>query len=277
MEQHFSPEPVRRLTRDEMNAAETMTDQEARYLVDTYYQMQEFRKRTANQTRTATQMEEPNDTLRWYVDEFAKLEGQIKRALDRYSSTNMPGQWSRSIVGIGPVIAAGLMAHIDFERAKTAGAIWRYAGLDPTSVWNKGEKRPWNASLKVICWKIGESFVKVSGNDEDIYGKVYIERKALEAGRNEAGEYADQAKAKLERFNIGKTTDAYAHYSAGRLPPAHIHSRAKRYAVKLFLAHYFEVGFFLEHGKRAPMPYIIEHGGHTHYLEPPNTHLIPGW
>ena len=32
--------------------------------------------------------------------------------------------------------------------------------------------------LKELCWKIGESFVKVKGNPADIYGKIYEERKA---------------------------------------------------------------------------------------------------
>jgi hypothetical protein len=44
-----------------------------------------------------------------------------------------------------------LLARIDIVKAPTAGHIWRYAGLDPTVRWNKGEKRPWNAGLKVLC------------------------------------------------------------------------------------------------------------------------------
>ena len=78
-----------------------------------------------------------------------------------------------------------------------------YAGMDPRSTWEKGQKRPWNAQLKVLCWKLGESFVKVSGNEKAFYGRIYKERKALEMAKNEAGEYAAQAAAKLEKFKIG--------------------------------------------------------------------------
>ena len=37
--------------------------------------------------------------------------------------------------GIGPVIAAGLLANIDIKQAPTVGHIWRFAGLDPTNKW----------------------------------------------------------------------------------------------------------------------------------------------
>jgi hypothetical protein len=54
------------------------------------------------------------------------------------------------------------------------------------------------------------------------------------------------------------------------LPPAHIHARAKRYAVKLFLAHYQQVAYELHFGKKPPNPYPIEILGHAHMIDPPN-------
>jgi hypothetical protein len=175
-----------------------------------------------------------------------------------------------SIVGIGPVISAGLAAHIDVTRSNTVGHIWRFAGLDPTVEWKKGEKRPWNASLKCLCWTIGESFVKVSGRPDDFYGQLYLQRKQIEQQRNEAGGLADQAARKLERFKIGKDTDAYKAYAAGKLPPAHIHARAKRWAVKLFLAHYHHVAWTMATGTPPPKPYVISILGHADMIMPPN-------
>jgi len=261
-------DPIHRLTRDIAKAAITLTDDEARFLVDAYYQMQDNRIRTFGQVRSMQETAEPNSVLTWLATQDQTLENQIKRALDAYSNASALGQWARSICGIGPVIASGLMAHIDLNIAETAGQIWRYAGLDPTSEWKKGEKRPFNATLKVLCWKIGESFVKVQGNDSDVYGKVYAERKAVEIARNDAGAFAEQAEAKLAKFKIGKDTDAYKSYSVGKLPPAHIHARAKRYAVKLFIAHYHEVGRKLL-GLPVPAPYPIAFLGHAHKIEPP--------
>lgn len=262
---------VQRLTRDLNKAAQTLTPNEARFLVDGYYMLQEYRKAQANQVRALNESNEPHEVLRWMLDQTETLEKQIKRALDTWTDQEPTGQWSKSIVGIGPVIAAGLLAHIDITKAPTVGHIWRFAGLDPTSEWRKGEKRPFNADLKVLCWKIGESFVKVSGNENDFYGKLYVERKEREAALNAMGRFEDQAKAKLEKFKIGKDTEAYKAYSIGKLPPAHIHARAKRWAVKLFLSHWHHVRFWNEFHVPPPKPFILtEAGGHTHNIGVPN-------
>jgi hypothetical protein len=171
--------------------------------------------------------------------------------------------------GIGPVIAAGLLAHIDINEAPTTGHIWRFAGLDPTSVWEKGQKRPWNAELKTLCWKIGQSFMKFSGRDECFYGKLYIERKQYEVDRNDSGGNATRAAELLPKFN--KNTEAYGHLKNGKLPPAQIDARARRWAVKLFLSHLHDVWWELEKREKPPKPYVLDHvGGHVHKVEPPH-------
>lgn len=262
-------DPIQKLTKDLKNASKVLSKQEARYLVDSYYQIQEYRKATSNQVRAMEESEEPHEVTDWLLANLETLENQIKRALDAYTDGDPVGRWCKGITGIGPVIAAGLLAHIDIEKAPTAGHIWSFAGLDPRREWKKGELRPWNAKLKVLCWKIGQSFVKVSNNDKDVYGKIYKARKELEMANNEAGLYADQAKAKLEKFNIGKTTDAYKAYSIGKLPPAHIQQRAERYATKIFLSHLHEV-WYKEHFKQdPPKPFALGILGHAHKIEPP--------
>jgi len=57
---------------------------------------------------------------------------------------------------------------------------------------------------------------------------------------------------------------------AGKLPPAHIHARAKRWAVKIFLAHWHHVAYMIEYKKAPPKPYSLEHLGHVHMIEVPN-------
>ena len=227
-------------------------------------------KTAGNQARVLADAKEPHGVIQWLFDQNDTVEKQIKRALDSWTDSIPAARWAKSIVGIGPVISAGLAAHIDVARATTVGHIWRFAGLDPTVEWKKGQKRPWNAALKTLCWKIGESFVKVSGREGDFYGKLYIQRKEFEQARNDSGTLADQAARKLERFNIGKSTDAYKAYAGGKLPPAHIHARAKRWAVKLFLAHYHHVAWTLATGTPPPKPYVISILGHADFIAPPN-------
>jgi hypothetical protein len=310
--------------------AAKMGAHEVRYLVDTYYQMQDRRKASANQELALGKAGEPVAMTDFFVALDSFSETKARQMLQAYAEGKQDAAWAMSIRGIGPVIAAGLAAHIDITQAPTVGHLWRFAGLDPTQRWG-GRKvakevvttwlgkrkptvedvqvvaeqvgglrantvlrlattkkdgtaqpltatnlesalavRPFNAKLKVLAWKIGESFVKVKNHPEDVYGKVYDQRKQLEETRNEAGEFADQAKAKLERFNIDKGTDAYKSYSQGKLPPAHIHSRAKRYATKLFLAHYHHVAYEVHYGSPPPMPYIMTQPNHVHYIAPPN-------
>jgi hypothetical protein len=255
-------EPIQKLAKDIREASTTLSAGEARFLVDAYYSMQEERIRAAAQVRALTTSGEPNSVLQWLFTQNETLEQQIKRALHSYASADTVGAWMLGIVGVGPVIAAGLLAHIDITKAPTVGHIWRFAGLDPTVKWGKGKKRPWNASLKTLAWKIGESFVKSCNLERSFYGPIYKQRKEYETARNERGELADQAAAVLQSKKIGKETEAFKAYSAGRLPAAHIHARACRYTVKLFLSHVHEKMYETRFGMPAPKPYPIQFLGH---------------
>ncbi len=272
-------DPVARITRDLKEAARTLSHDEARFLVDAYYAMQRDRIRANHQERTLAGGSEPHDVMSWLADQRESLENQVRRALDAYSASQDAGIWARSIVGIGPVIAAGLLCHLDIRDAPTVGHWWRFAGLDPTVKWERGAKRPWCGSLKRLCWVLGESFVKVSNHERDIYGKIYQARKAWETKRNEACAYADQARESLDTKKFGADTDARRHYEAGHLPPARIHLRAERYAVKFFLSHLHHVMYELHHHKPPPRPYVLSAaahlsypglGVHTHFVAPPN-------
>lgn len=260
-------EPITKLTKDLKAAAAQMSDDEARFLVDYYYIAQEDRKRSTNQVRALDESKEPNAVIGWLAAQSEALEDQIKKALDVYTKNHMMGAWMRQIVGIGPVISAGLLAHIDIEKAPTVGHIWRYAGLDPTSKWEKGQKRPWNAGLKTLTWKAGQSFMKFSGRDDCYYGHVYKQRKAFEIERNARGDNKDLAEAL--KGNFSKTTDAYKHLSNGVLPPAQIDGRARRYAVKLFLSHLHGAWYEAHFGTKPPLPYPIAHLGHAHFIPSP--------
>lgn len=262
---------IDRLTRDLRAAAQTMSAEEARYLVDYYYITQGDRIRANNQLRALRETGEPGTLLLWLGEQAQMLENTVKTGLDIYSANHPVGAWARDQKGVGPVIAAGLLGHIDITKAPTVGHIWRFAGLDPTVEWERGQKRPWNASLKVLCWKLGESFVKVSGHEDAFYGGIYRKRKELEVERNERGDFADQAEAALKAKKIGKTTEAYKAYIAGRLPAARIHLRAQRYAVKLFLAHLHDVWYRHEYDEPPPKPYAIAVLGHGHMIPPPTS------
>jgi hypothetical protein len=298
-------ESVGKLSKDLKIAAQTISLDGARILVSRYYQMQDDRKRAYSQEASLDEAGEPCSILGWLANQSETLEKEVAKALDAFSKNHPLGVWARSVNGIGPIIAAALLAYIRFEpwicvhpdgkanprarcnaheaveghtncgtqRIQTAGAIWSYAGLVPGVKWEKGQLRPWNARLKTLCWKIGESFMKVSGNPDAYYGQVYAKRKLFELEQNELGAFQAQAEQKLKDFKIGKATEAYKWYIQGKLPPKHILERSKRYAVKLFLSHYHHVGYKLHFGVEPPMPYVIAQLGHAHYLPPPNLQI----
>lgn len=240
-------------------------ESEVRTLVNTYYELQDYRKSLDSQTKELSKRDDPCAVVDYLGDVMTILEKCVIPRFRRYARENPLGQWCLNRKGIGPVLSAGLLAHIDLAQAPTHGSLWRFAGLDPSVTWERGEKRPWNAELKTLCWKIGESFVKVCGADDAFYGVLYRERKEIEVSRNEAGENEDAALQKAQELPHHKQV---ATYKKGKLPDGHVHARAKRWVVKMFLSHYHTVGFRLK-GWEPPTPYPVEHQGHAHVIEPP--------
>lgn len=129
--------------------------------------------------------------------------------------------------------------------------------------------RPWNTGLKVLCWKIGESFVYVSNKEGAYYGEIYLKRKKFETARNEAGHNAQASAEILKSKRIGEDTIAFKSYSKGKFPAGHVHARAKRYAVKLFLSHFHHVAYREKFKKDPPLPYPIAHLQHVDFIPPP--------
>lgn len=141
---------ARLLRADVAAAARRLSPRQARYLVDDYYAQQHYRIQSHNQTLALEEAEEPNQLAGWMRDRYYQLERQLRGILDAYSLSQPPGQWARANVGVGPVLAAGLLAHLESD-VPTVGHWWSFAGLNPAVRWQAGEKRPWNAKLKTLC------------------------------------------------------------------------------------------------------------------------------
>jgi hypothetical protein len=268
-------ELVLRVDKDLKESVKGIGANEARYLVDLFYSMQRQRIRCNNAAIAMQKAGESNRLIEFFRGQSEMMEKQIAIALDYYTSNLQIGLWARKVKGVGPVITAGLLAHIDITKASTVGSIYSYAGHNPTVVWNKGEKRPWNAKLKTLLWKTQESFVKVSGRPLIEYGHLYKFRKNLETLRNERGDFAPQAAAKIASGIYKRDTDAKAAYESGKLPPAQLHLRATRWAVQIFLSHLHTVWYYLEFEKEPPRPYAFSHLEHSDYMLPPNLEYYP--
>lgn len=243
---------------------------EARYIVSMYYSMQEERIRQYARAKKETERgpEAHPETLILMARSAELFENEAKKALDKFSKSHPAGRWMREIDGIGPVTSAGLLAFVDINICCTAGKLWAFAGLEPGSKPKKGQKLTYNPQLKKLCYIIGEGFIKVSGKDSAFYGRIYKERKLYEQGKNTAGDYRTQAEEILDTRNIGEDTEAIKHLRKGMLTPAHIHARARRYAVKMFLSHLQQVWYEWEFREPAPKPFAIAHLGHVDIIKP---------
>lgn len=317
--------------------------QELRFVLDTLYQRQKARIRIGNQVKARAKGADSQGRammLEWLLKHDKAMEEQIKAALHIFVRTHPMFGWLSSIVGVGPLISAGLVTYLDINNpsVKSAGSFWSFAGQNPEAKWLEGTPRPWCAALKCLCYKLGESFVKQQGREGAFYADHFTKRKADEVrwndeGKNAAwatteamdGKYkkaaeawswvnacypagtstrlqeiadeaadefereiirdglvfaksADKAKALSERIQTARS----AHLSAvmlppgqglPMLPPAHVHARARRWVVKMFLSHMFDVWYELEKGVRPPDPWVIVHGGHVHVIDPPREDL----
>lgn len=294
---------VARLTQAQAKEGRTMTQEEVKFAVSNFYQQQNSRIRFTLQAKALERDGKQNAVLTYLRDQQQVLEKQLARPIEQYVKAHPMGDWLLNVFGIGPLIAGGMLAHFDITKARTAGAFWRYAGMDPTAdKRTKGEKLQYNPEAKTLMRKAAESFVMHSNKEKCFYGEIYRTRKEQEWARNMDGEYTSQALAAAER--VGKGTQTYL-YNAGcltpriiedmralgltaerqaqylkdnalvplsgvpMLSPDHLHSRAMRFTAKVFLHHFFEAWWRKTRKDAPPVPYFIAILNHAHEIGDP--------
>lgn len=155
-----------------------------------------------------------------YYENFHRMEKDIVKYIEKETENHIMYEWLMNIKGIGPIFAAGLLSHINIRVADHASSVWRYSGLVPGQKRVAGEKLDYSPSMKTLCWKIGESFVKSKGKYREIY--------------NSSREFYDRKfPTKVlggEKVVKGKKIKWYK-YTDG-----HKYAMAKRRTVKLFLS-----------------------------------------
>ncbi len=113
----------------------------------------------------------------------------------------------------------------------------------------RGQVANRNSTLKTLCWKIGDSFNKISGPYQRILNKF------KEQDRKKHPEPVKTDKKDRDGKAIRKYSDG------------HIHERAKRRTVKLFLSHLWLVWRESE-GLPTREPYVKEYMGHSNITDP---------
>lgn len=124
------------------------TKEEARFLQDIYYQMQDRRIALQGQIRSIMQgadsesqaVENTNDNLKfleWLFGQMMNMENNIKMALEAFSDSYYLSRWAKQVCGIGPVLSTCLAANLEIkDETMHAGNWWSYCGLNDNN-------RPW--------------------------------------------------------------------------------------------------------------------------------------
>jgi len=273
-----------------------------RSLVEVYYDFQDQRIITNNRINMNTKRNNfTEEQLKQYgVLEIMKnaeqFEKDVKKRLEmQIKQYDIFKLYLTKIQGIGPIISAGLLAYIgDVNRFDNISKLWQMAGFGmntyckkckkPTSeivVFQKADGKKtktkrmkamlicpecnkktipmiqkrqigymsnWNDKFKVLCWKVGQSFIKQKASKSG-YRKLYDEIKAKERLKNPKRK---KVKGKV-MFNDG-----------------HIHNRALRKVIKIFLANLWITWRQME-GLDVTAPYIINKKNSPHNMIQPFT------
>lgn len=253
--------------------ASKLSNAEARFVVSDYYAAQEARKRADMQLRhlgdKASQGNFP--LLNYTANVNVEVERTILKGLQKFAEASTVGRWILAQHGVGPVIAAGMLAHLDITRAPTAGHFWSYSGQNPAQEWKAGEKRPYNAAMKQLVFHLGECVKRTYKSPNSFYGALYRSRKDLLEARNETGFNAERAK-----IFVTKSAEVRATLKLGKLPAGNLDRQACNFAAKIFLSHLHAVMYWDHYGKAPPKPFGIAILGHAHEIKIPHVDMFPG-
>lgn len=244
----------RAFNKDFKDAAKVIPKRQVKYLVDMYYTAQQMRIAVEGKLRSLEEV--PNAVLTIFLDMFEEVEKDLQSALDVYTANSDVGASFRRIKGIGPVLTAGWMAHVNVHIAVNAAKVMRFGGYDPTVKWEKGQKRPYNADLKLVLSKMGRAFVFLS-NRNSFFGQKYKENKKLIEKRNEAGMFAERCAELLRTRKYKEETNAFKCYSVGKYPPAHISASARLKTVALCVGVLHREHFRCVHGAYPADPFLV--------------------
>lgn len=216
-----------------------------KYLENLRITMQRERIRMGNRkSATDRNVSSANpELIQRYADRFQAIEDEAAADIAEAVKDHLMWDWMQRVKGIGPGLAGCLFAHIDITRADSVSALWRYAGQGVTDGQRdkaiKGQKLPYNAELKRICYLIASSFMKCNSPYREEY---------------------EEAKAFYQRTK----TD----WTAG-----HIHNAATRKMTKLFLSHLW-AEWRTREGLPVREPYAMQVLGHDGY-KPVEKYLKP--
>lgn len=139
----------------------------------------------------------------------------------------------------------------------------------------------WSPFLRTALFKISDSFIR-QDPDKCLYRRLYDEKKAIEQKRHPEWNICWACKSKMKQVDGFPKCPKCGGQQTGIPHPTrktkkgeimfmhtgrHLHNRAKRYCVKIFIQHLWIKWRQLE-GLAVTDPWITGPGGHSNYIEP---------
>lgn len=164
-------------------------------------------------------------------------ENQLRGVFPIYS-------WLKNIRGISHLLSSQLIAYIDIKKFERVSSLWHYVGMHvnngiaPKRM--KGSKIDWNPQMRMICYKISDSFIKQrTPKYREIYDKekekqIKLLDKTTVSVKPKPGMSKSKRKSGDHIINEPHLNLVSAPKSKG-----HADMRARRKAVKEFLKDFY--------------------------------------
>ena len=202
-------------------------------------QLKEDDKITQREFNYINRMMEVHKKAEQYEKEYKKLMDEFVEQEPIYQ------KFLKHIKGISAILSANLIKEFGYcENAQHISSLWKYCGMDVINgeapVRKKGEKLGFNAKIRTMVWKISDSFVKQrTPFYRDIYDKEKIRQVKMLDNLLEG--LSKEDKKKFNKISKRDEKREFVSNVDSKSPVSLMNAdlRAKRKAVKIFLAHYW--------------------------------------
>jgi len=201
-------------------------------LADVYWELRVQRRLV--QKAADVQLVPDKGVFEYFEKNFLKMENAFKKSIKSYCQDFEVGRWALDQYGVGPLSVVRMLRYIDVKKTRSHEQLWAYAGLAPKS----GPNQTYNSSLKETCVDLGRSFIRHANKADCFYGQLFNKEFERRSELNESGAYADLAKEELVIADTYVTKDQPEKLTIDRL-----RAQAQRYAVKIFLVHWYTLDY----------------------------------
>jgi len=215
------------------NASVHITEDTIFTLADVYWETR-AQRRLVQKTKNDQVPSRDRRVLEYFEKNFLKMENAFKKAVKSYCQDFEVGRWALNQYGVGPLSVVRLLRYVDVKKTRSHEQLWAYAGLAPKS----GPNQTYNSSLKETCIDLGRSFIRHSDKEDCFYGQLFNEELERRTELNENGAYADLVKEELVVAGTRIIKDQPEKLTVDRL-----RAQAQRYAVKIFLVHWYTLDY----------------------------------